>query len=373
MAYNSSTGIISGNVSHSDINAALGTNYKTNRELCTAGAIKPLAKYKPVSNSSNGPLTEDQRRGTGENGIFYGLKAGMGSANNLYYAHNADWSYAGRPTGGIGLFPYRLQDFNGYNKNATPVFWGEGISSGATVQYSSPNITATLWHSDNAYGVDITEMINGALAKGSTYWANMSVYIVIDNYATMMTPNRVWYNSALQKNFKCPALPSALQNTATRKVTIVVGPYDSSMDGSWVSFNSDSVLGGNKFVSLYGLINMSINFASSAIIIVTNFYGTVSGSNINYSWSQGSSWGSYAYKGLLITVKQVGGPVGSGSYTATMSGTSISIPYLTIINNCEFLEFSGSGNKYEITAMVQYSSDNSNWNNAISTTNTVTL
>lgn len=372
MGYNSSTGIISGSVSHSDINAALGTAYKTNRQLCTAGAIKPLAKYKPVHNSSNDPLTEAQRRGTGENGIWYGVKAGVPNGN-LYYAHNANWAYDGRPTGGIGLSPYRLQDFNGYNKNAVLVFRGEGISSGATVEYGSPNLTALLWYSDNPYGIDVTEIVNGAGAKGSSYWANMSVYIVIDNYATIMSPNRLWYNSALQNRFTCPALPSALRNTATRKVTIVVGPYDSSMNGTWKSYSSSTVASG-AFASIYGLVNMSINFASTSIVIVTNFSGSISGNRITYSWSQGSNWGSYSYKRLSISVRQTNtGAQGSAAtpYTITMSGTSANAIVTDILNHYGFLEYSGSGNSYEITAMVQYSNNGSDWNNYTSTTNTI--
>lgn len=187
MAYNSTTKMISGSVSHTDINNCLGTAYKTNRELCTAQAINPASKIKPINFPATRKLTTSERKGylgDQSDGIYFGLKCGT-AISHIREIHTADWSYVGKPTGGESS-AYRLGDFDGYHHIANLKVTGEGITDNQEVVISAPRLAVRLvWEHNNTTGVDIGEVF-GEVGAGIVNYTNMCMCIMIGTYVTAM-------------------------------------------------------------------------------------------------------------------------------------------------------------------------------------------
>lgn len=153
MGYNSSTGVMSGSISHSDLRNMLGVAYKTNRELCRAASVNPKSRYKPVEYAaSTGPLGDAQFKAANwgysipepVNSTVYRNYIVSGTTPSGYgyekpYSDSIDmgrgWWYI-KPTTW-----YRLQDFNKYNhKNKTGSLLGDVYCG---VSYTSVSISYT--------------------------------------------------------------------------------------------------------------------------------------------------------------------------------------------------------------------------------------
>lgn len=349
--------------------------------ICTSANINPMAKYKPINHPSNGPLTEAERRGDNgdiANGILYGLKVGA-PYNQIYYIHQADWSYVGRPTGGIGLSPYRLLDFDGYDTTAQPTLSGSGLTNEMEVAFNvdRPLISVMLdWSKmdNNTTGINVAEVIAGAGAD-SLDWSRFYMYIVIDNYITMMlrgtNTGPIYENGVRYERFSCPALPSNLRAPAKRSVTIVLGTYDSSMlPGNWVELKEGSILGtGDKFCSLPYCVNKKINFYEqiTTVIVVENFYGQLYDDSITYTWSIGKDFYSRE-KRINIVVSKISGSMeidpSSNKIIEINSQTSVTVGLNDIIIEAGF--FPMFGDIYNIIAYFQYEVSQNNWENSAS-------
>lgn len=150
MPYNSSTGVMSGAISHSDLRNMLGVAYKTNRELCRATSVNPKSRYKPVEYAaSTGPLGESQFKEADwgyrvpevitqtefRNYIVNGTvptkwQSPESTAVNMGYG----WYYIKPSTW------HRLRDFNGYNHKTSGSLLGEMSCS------SVQGTTLTIWY-----------------------------------------------------------------------------------------------------------------------------------------------------------------------------------------------------------------------------------
>lgn len=187
MGYNSTTKMISGSVSHTDINNCLGTAYKTNRELCTANAINPASKVKPINFPATRKLTTSERKGylaDQSSGIYFGLKCGT-AISYIRDIHTADWSYVGKPIGGESS-AYRLGDFDGYHHAATLKVTGEGIADNQEVVISNPRLAVRIiWEHSNTTGVDIGEVFE-SIGNGVLNYVDMCVCIMVGTYVTAM-------------------------------------------------------------------------------------------------------------------------------------------------------------------------------------------
>lgn len=311
-----SNGKISGSVSHSDINAVLGTNYKTNRELCTAAAINKWAKCKPIRHTSNGPLTSAQRKGTGEDissGIMYGLKVSS-NVTILSELHNATWDYV-RPTGGIGTSPYRLQDFNGYYHSAAPTLKGEGLGETLYMDSSHPFGVILRWNvTNNTDGVDIKEMVSG-ITDATLEWGDLCLCVLIDGYMTalinsrMSTTNQwapIYYNGTYCDTFTCPELNSALKTTGNHKITVVATDAQSAaqFQGSWKYVLDDALYSG-VYISIPDLAGKTVEFTSG------------DGSSSKYGeWDGGTA--SVMSSALRMSFNLVSAPTESCTYKITL-------------------------------------------------------
>lgn len=275
MSYNSSTGVISGSVSHTDINNCLGTALKTNSGLCTAAAVESLGKWskrKPVSRVANGPITDDNAKSSRlTDGYIWGLKCTTADYSKMY---ECTWAYTDKPTGGIGTSPYRLQDFNGFKKNAVPTLTGtSGEMTAGEVVYSNTYPLGCLLNWDNydgnTYGVDPTTALDG--------WSRSSLYlcVCIDGYCTALLNGRannaivpIYSSSTLNylgKEYTCPALPSALKTAKTgRRVSFFLTTDISGMNGAWLDRSTSQT--STRVVTVPNLAGFTVNFVASPSI-----------------------------------------------------------------------------------------------------------
>lgn len=349
------------------------------RLVCTSSAINPMAKYKPIRHRTNGPITEAERRGEATdiaNGIVYGLKVGV-DGKVLTNIHSADWSYVGRPTGGIGVAPYRQQDLNGYDTNAIPDLYGE-LPTAAYYNIEEPFSVQLIRNPNNTTGVLLNEVM--ALDYSQLY-----LCVAVGNYATQLKNKTmggyypVVHNGAEGRFFGCPTFPtnvSALQSSGNKTVTVFLAPYAiaSKMQGSWMALNSSAIEATNVCTIPYAA-NKTIAFSyiSTVPVIVTSFNSSVSGSSVVYNWAQGKDWGSYTKRIVVIASQIIGNSQieGSGQIETTISsGTSTSYEISNILSQSGFFDFPGSGNRYNITAYFQY--DSNGWQTAMYTSINIT-
>lgn len=142
-------GIIQAPVSIADVQSALGTTANDLGTLCTHTNINKWAKYKPVIQPVLMiPRTEPARENAfktqtlGTETLFYGMRGKLnGGADSIVTRLHGAYEYVGRPQGGSNS-PYRLTDFEGYNANAQPAKFCQGLSTSYDKKFDvSLNIT----------------------------------------------------------------------------------------------------------------------------------------------------------------------------------------------------------------------------------------
>lgn len=333
--------------------------------------INKWAKNKPIHHTNLFKLQGDEIKGLVsdiQNGIVYGLKTGV-SGKILKNVHTADWSYVGKPQGDINVSPFRLWDYVGYDSEAAPTLWAEGLFEGGSVVAQQDNpITVTFFWNDtnNTTGIPL----DGVLG---TNFASLYAYIMIDDYATMLLNGSGYYpilnNGAKSKTFICPTLPSALKPSAdaTRKVTVFLAPLDTTMRGTWVQWSSTNVTTYNVCTLPYGVgINITFKFQESVVEIVRNFTGTFNDSNtaITYSFSKGNDFDRYSGKMcILVSVYQVGS---NGKEIAPQDSTVIPITsatsYTSLVGDLMTTAgWVGGFGTYNIYAYARYQDGSGNW------------
>lgn len=159
-------GIITKPVSIADVQKTLGVTVNSVGGLCTSDAINKWAKCKPVSRAKLTPLTEEERKGTGGTGEYYGLQCTLTQITISPELHNVGFEYI-RPTGGLAS-PYRLSDFDGYDHAAEPdptgvirakdVYWQDELSSGSILEVSIYHYN---WKGTGVSLDDIIGQLNG--------------------------------------------------------------------------------------------------------------------------------------------------------------------------------------------------------------------
>jgi hypothetical protein len=341
-------------------------------DVMLAQSINKYSICKPINYPKIGRLTDAERRGYLADinaGVIYGLKIGVPN-NALYYIHEANWDYVGRPKGDIDVSPFRSADFWGYDTEAKPTLLGGGINDGDTVVYNVENpllgVNVNWYDEGNTTGINMSEVIFG---DGAIDWTSVYPYIIIDNYITMMTNGGVimpLYNGGKVTSFQCPTLPAVLQTAATRTVSIALGGYDASVAGTWVELAPSTVLGGGgKFCSLPNAVAKRIQFIykSNEIIIISNFTATLNPSNIAFSWTQGKDFSSYTKRIMIyptrVSMDFSGTEPVANTYVSISSGTSTTVNISTILNNAGFSP--KSGDIINFTCYFQYQDDKGNW------------
>lgn len=129
-------GKISAPVSISDVQQALGTSANDLATLCTHANINKWAKYKPViqpllmiQQTEPARETAFKTQKLGTETLIYGMRGQLNTgADNIATRLHGAYEYVGKPQGGSNS-PYRLTDFDGYNANAQPSKFCQGLST----------------------------------------------------------------------------------------------------------------------------------------------------------------------------------------------------------------------------------------------------
>lgn len=154
-----SNGILSAPVKLSEVKTCLNATNTSLKELCNHSNINMWAKYKPVSHTSAGGITSNERfsNGYGINGVYYDVYSLSGREMMITDAKQGKfgWTYE-RPGNGI----CRLRDFEGYNHNAVFPFTCSCSNNATTGSVSIAQI-ANL-PSGNITVSDLTTMVGQA-------------------------------------------------------------------------------------------------------------------------------------------------------------------------------------------------------------------
>ena len=267
-----SNGKISAPVTTEDIQLVLGISEVRQSRLCVSEAINKYSTIKPIVYPTQGDSCPDFR-GTSKDmndGYFYGLHAG-GSEWGIQI-HSVDWAYK-RPSGGIGISPFRRLDFNGYNHNAQPTLRGRIIQPFAKVDYNSTtpfSCEVTFNTITNNDGVDVCSCTQ---EKEPIFY----LCVAVDNYVAIMRDDTGSISTLpsvefVTRTFLCPQLPSALRNISTRQVTFFIADIEASglaefsqlLSGNWVAF-TDGTRGDISYITLPDAVAYSVDFGGSAV------------------------------------------------------------------------------------------------------------
>lgn len=296
-------GKITAPVTTKDIQTVLGASEKRQSKLCTHPNINKWSKVKPITYPTNGERCPNFKGTLTQNssGVFYGLHAGSGYVLSADI-HLAKWDYF-RPTGGMGISPFRRLDFAGYNHSAKPTIYGELITQevGKVVyDRTTPFEFRLHWNfANNTDGVDVFTCFpdNSGVADMSNWY----LCVMIGNMATVMVDvngNRlpIMQFESGYTEYKCPKLPSSLQAyMEARQVTFFLADISSTNDDSirnmlsgWVGFDSiradipiltvpeavDYRLEWVQTAIDYGvmLLSVSYNQLKDAIVVHVDFY-----------------------------------------------------------------------------------------------------
>ena len=116
--------------------------------------------------------------------------------------HQYDYEYK-RPIGGLGVSPYRLRDFDGYDHNAAPTI--EGWFADSANKDMDVNFPLKINVGGTTTGIDISDVIRNAFSipAGSDIWAQpLYPCLMVGNYVQVCknskvgTPTPILYNGA---------------------------------------------------------------------------------------------------------------------------------------------------------------------------------
>lgn len=189
-------------VTVSDVQSVLQTSESTVSALCKNKNINKWSKNKPIKHSSYGPLTDEQRKGEDRTeGYLYGVKC-LAFPDKLADLHQYTYEYK-RPFGGLGVSPYRMRDFDGYDHNAAPTI--EGWFAHSANKDIDVNFPLKINVGGTTTGIDISDVIRNAFSipSGSDIWAQpLYPCLMVGNYVQVCknskvgTPTPILYNGA---------------------------------------------------------------------------------------------------------------------------------------------------------------------------------
>lgn len=159
--------------------------------LCTSPNINKWSKNKPIKHRSYGPLTDSERVGEDRTeGYLYGVKC-LALPNKLSDLHQYTYKYR-RPFGGLGVSPYRMMDFDGYDHNAAPTI--EGWFADSANKDLAVNFPLRINVGGTTTGIDISDVIRNAFSipSGSDIWAQpLYPCLMVGNYVQVCKNSRV--------------------------------------------------------------------------------------------------------------------------------------------------------------------------------------
>ena len=339
--------------------------------ICTSANINKWSKHKPIHYSQTAPLwdqvyNDDSKfRGMStehSQGIYYGLKAGVDNptAANI---HAADWSYVGRPQGGIPHSPYRVDDFWGYEKDERyPTLSGSGLSEGQEAIYTNnTNITTILTRSSLTSIVDVAEVFGGQLDYSRLY-----LVVLVGNYARAMvcadtgTISAINSNGQENRTFHFPDM-SGIINTnylpmeAKVSVFLVDNYAIDTFRNSWVDMTTAINLG-NKPITLPFQVGLTMKFKAPGRIYITglslstrDYRGAL---YLTTSYTKGQDWELASSYRVVYNVTKTGGGAAAYAVAVDKSSTYIEPSVNEVIMGAGFVKDLTTAN-YSIQADFQ--------------------
>lgn len=193
-----------------DVAIVLGENSHDIAKLCTSGKINKASKCKPIRFDKVGELTDEERKGSGEDklaGFYYGVKIAVPNTLNFAAIHNVNLEYR-QPR--IGTDWCRLTDFIGYAHDAH--FNPYGQIPPWTISSVERFGVGAYYDASNSIGVDLN--------MGGD-WGDLGTYY----------PCVLLSNAKSESNFPNPLLARALVTDLGTQY----GPSAFKRNGSWVS------------------------------------------------------------------------------------------------------------------------------------------
>ena len=222
-------------VTVSDVQSVLQTSESTVSALCKNKNINKWSKNKPIKHSSYGPLTDEQRKGEDRTeGYLYGVKC-LAFPDKLADLHQYDYEYK-RPIGGLGISPYRLRDFDGYDHNAAPTI--EGWFNTTAYRDMSSNFALKINVGGTTTGIDISEVIRNAysIPAGTAIWSQpLYPCLMVGNYVQVCknskigTPTPILYNGAYYYEYEADITTVPNLQLGTTKFTLFLMKKDTFM------------------------------------------------------------------------------------------------------------------------------------------------
>ena len=224
-------------VTVSDVQSVLQTSESTVSALCKNVNINKWSKNKPIKHSSYGPLTDEQRKGEDRTeGYLYGVKC-LAFPDKLADLHQYDYEYK-RPIGGLGVSPYRLRDFDGYDHNAAPTI--EGWFDTTAYRDMSSNFALKINVGGTTTGIDISEVIRNAysIPAGTDIWSQpLYPCLMVGNYVQVCknskigAPTPILYNGAYYYEYEADITTVPNLQLGTTKFTLFLMKKDTFMEG----------------------------------------------------------------------------------------------------------------------------------------------
>lgn len=299
------------------------------KAICTSKKINPWSERKPIRFSKTSPLEVAEFRGMTTDiadGICYGLKCGVKHAN-ADALHAADWSYIGRPQGGIPSSPYRIDDFWGYEKDLRyPTLSGSGLVDGLEVIYTNNESIGTRlqWNLNVPGIVDVAKAYSG----GNVDYSNMYLCCLVGNHARAMINQDavagggvypMLYNDIECASFTFPNLEGIFNSNylpEERNVTlfIVNGNDIAQFRDAWVDMTTAIALTYEP-ITLPFQVNVRIKFKNGGRIYITALSLSIreyrGAEYITTAYVKGPDWDdAYEYR-VLYNVASSGGALGS--------------------------------------------------------------
>ena len=222
-------------VTVSDVQSVLQTSESTVSALCKNVNINKWSKNKPIKHSSYGPLTDEQRKGEDRTeGYLYGVKC-LAFPDKLADLHQYDYYYR-RPSGGLGVSPYRLRDFDGYDHNAAPTI--EGWFNTTAYRDMSSNFALKINVGGTTTGIDISEVIRNAysIPAGTDIWSQplypclmVGNYVQVCKNSNIGTPTPILYNGAYYYEYEANITTVPNLQLGTTKFTLFLMKKDTFM------------------------------------------------------------------------------------------------------------------------------------------------
>ena len=279
-------GKITAPVTTRDLQIVLGTTEARQSRLCLSEAVNKYSIKKPIVYPTKGGKCPNFKgyAQDNDNGVYYGLRV---AGNNWgMQIHAANWEYI-RPTGELGVAPFRRLDFDGYNHLAQPSMVGCIVSPTANINYNDTipftcNVTFnTLTNND---GVDVRTCTND---KEAIFYLCVAIDDSVaimrdDNGNVAPLPAYEWATYT----FRCPALPSWLKNTSSRQISVFIAnladagtkDLEQLLGGEWVIF--EDAKAGVQYITIPEAVGYVANFAGGNVPVVD--YGMMS-LNVTYS------------------------------------------------------------------------------------------